>query len=144
MTTVEALQRTLAAEHAAVHVLGVLGGQVSRSRTPGLFETVSESYRVHRGRRDDLVRQLRDLGAVPVAAEPAYALPNPVDTDRRIVAAGRLVEQRSAAVYAEQVARTTGRHRRWAVVTLTDAAVRQLRFQGSPEIFPGADELADR
>lgn len=141
--TAEALQTTLAAEHAAVWVYGVLGGQTSRSDAPGLYDDVSAAYRVHRGRRDLLTRLIADGGAEPAAAEVGYAL-GPVDSPARVTAAALVVEQRCAATYADLVARTTGRHRAWAIKALTDAAVRQLRFRGSPETFPGAEELANR
>ena len=68
MTALPALQRTLAAEHAAVHVYGVLGAQTSSSSTPALFAAVSSAYAEHRSRRDLLTRAVTDLGATPVAA----------------------------------------------------------------------------
>jgi hypothetical protein len=141
---VEALQTALAGEHAAVWVYGVLGGQTSRSATPSLFREVSAGYAAHRGRRDQLVRTLRDLDAEPVAAEVAYALPNPVANPRQVASAALVTEQRCAATYADTVARTTGRRRVFAIESLTEAAVRQLGLRGSPETFPGAGELADR
>jgi hypothetical protein len=141
---VEALQTALAGEHAALWVYGVLGGQASRSATPALFREVSAGYAAHRGRRDQLVRGIRDLSAEPVAAEVAYALPNPVTNPRQVEQAARTTEQRCAATYADVVARTTGRRRELAIEALTEAAVRQLGLRGSPETFPGADELADR
>ena len=49
-----------------------------------------------------------------------------------------------ATTYAWLVANAVGDQRRWAVNALTDAAVRELTFRGSPEIFPGAGEYADR
>ncbi|MBD8869078.1 ferritin-like domain-containing protein [Nocardioides donggukensis] len=144
MSAVEAMQTSLAAEHAAVYVHGVLGGQVSRSSDPALADAVEAAYRVHRGRRDQLIRLLRDAGAEPVASEVAYVLPSRVDTAARISAAAREVERRCATTYADQVGRTAAGQRRWAVTALGDAAARQLRFRGSPETFPGAEELADR
>ena len=141
---VEALQTALAGEHAAVWVYGVLGGQTSRSATPALFREVESGYVAHRGRRDLLVRSLRDLDAEPVAAEVAYALPNPVATPRQVGLAALVTEQRCAATYADTVARTTARRRTFAIESLTESAVRQLGLRGSPETFPGADELADR
>ena len=98
----------------------------------------------HRGRRDLLERTLRDLGADPVASEVAYELPNPVGNPRQVEAAALLTEQRVAATYADVVARTTANRRRLAIEALTETAVRQLGLRGSPEIFPGAGELADR
>jgi hypothetical protein len=142
--TTEALQTTLAAEHAAVWVYGVLGGQVSRSADSRLAADIEESYRIHRGRRDTLVQAITDDGAEPVGAELGYQLPNGAGSSSEIVAAALVTEQRCAATYADLVAHTEDDRRRWAVTALTDAAVRQLRFRGSPETFPGAEELADR
>jgi hypothetical protein len=139
----EALQATLAAEHAAVWVYGVLGGQTSRSEAPGLYDDVLTAYRLHRGRRDLLTGLIARSGAEPVAAEVGYEL-GPVGSPARVMAAALGVEQRCAVTYADLVARTTGRRRAWAIRALTDAAVRQLRFRGSPETFPGAGELANR
>ena len=39
---------------------------------------------------------------------------------------------------------TTAERVRWAIAALNDAAVRELAFRGTPEMFPGADEYADR
>lgn len=141
---VDALQTTLAGEQAAVWVYGVLGGQTSRSADPKLYDAVFAAYRIHRGRRDQLIRTVTDHGAEPVASEVGYQLPNDASTPDRVTAAARITEQRCAATYADLVARTTGAQRGWAIMALTDAAVRQLRFRGSPETFPGAGELADR
>lgn len=141
---VEALQTTLAGEHAAVWVYGVLGGQTSRSKDPKLFAAVSAAYRIHRGRRDQLIRTVVDHGAEPVASEVGYQLPNDASTPALVTAAALVTEQRCAATYADLVARSTDALRGWAITALTDAAVRQLRFRGSPETFPGAGELTDR
>jgi hypothetical protein len=54
------------------------------------------------------------------------------------------LERTCAEHYAWLVGGTTGGRRRWAVQALTNAAVRELTFRGSPEIFPGAGEYADR
>ena len=140
----DAVQRTLAGEHAAVWVYGVLGGQTSRSKDPKLYDAVSAAYRIHRGRRDQLIRSVIDQGAEPVASEVGYQLPNDASTSARVTAAALVTEQRCAATYADLVARTTDALRGWAIRALTDAAVRQLRFRGSPETFPGAGELTDR
>lgn len=140
----DALQTTLAAEHAAAWVYGVLGGQVSRSAEPRLAIDIDAAYRTHRGRRDSLVRTITDEGAEPVPSAVAYDLPSDVPTPNRIAATALGVERRCAATYADLVARTVGARRRWAITALTDAAVRQLRFRGSPETFPGAEDLADR
>ncbi len=80
MSYLDALQTALAAEHAAVYVCGALGAQTSQSAEPALFVAVSEAYAAHRAGRDQLVARVADLGAEPVAAEPAYELPADLGT----------------------------------------------------------------
>ncbi|OLT31505.1 hypothetical protein BJF79_37025 [Actinomadura sp. CNU-125] len=58
----------LAAEHAAVHGYGVLGGRL----TGDLRAAAKEMWEGHRSRRDSLVSVMT---ADPVAAAPAYDLP---------------------------------------------------------------------
>lgn len=144
MTEVDALQTTLAAEHAAVFVLGALGGRTSRSATPDLFDAVSSAYAAHRARRDTLTREIRDLGATPVAAEAAYELPRLLETPEQVTRAALEVERGCATTYAWLVANAAGRVRRQAIAALNEAAVRELVFRGTPEMFPGTDEYADR
>lgn len=137
----QALQETLAAEHAAVWVFALLGGQASENDR--LSSQMSEAHQVHRDRRDDLIVTLTRIGETPVASEIGYRVPETPDA-ARILAVARTTEERCAARYADLVARTEGAQRHWAIEALTDAAVRQLRFRGSPEIFPGAPDLTDR
>jgi hypothetical protein len=139
---IEALQEVLAGEHAAIWVLGVIGGQVSQKAHETLHDDLSSAYRAHRSRRDQLVARITALGATPVAADASYSL-GEVDTTALALAAALQVEQRASAVYADAVARTSGADRGWAVNALVDAAVRQLRFRGSPETFPGTSQLTD-
>ncbi len=144
MSQTEALQAALAAEHAAVYVYGVLGGQTSQSGQPALFAAIGNAYSTHRGRRDLLTRDLADLGTEPVAAAAAYDVPTALHTPAQVAHVARDVEDACAATYAALVASTTGHRRRRAVSALEDAAVRVLAFRGTPEMFPGADEYTDR
>ena len=145
---VEALQEVLAGEHGAIWVLGVIGGQVApktqdaQKTQAALLDDVSSAYRTHRSRRDQLVARITALGATPVAANASYSL-GEVDLPALAMAAALTVEQRACAVYADAVSRTSGTDRGWAVNALIDAAVRQLRFRGSPETFPGTNQLTD-
>jgi len=141
-STLDALQATLAAEHAAVHCFGTLGAQTSQSAQPELAAALREAHELHRTRRDDLVATIRTLGVEPVAAAAAYALPNPADTVPRIQAAARELEVGCAQWYADLVANTAGDQRAWAVAALSDSAVRVLGFGGRPETFPGMPDLA--
>ncbi len=143
MSELDALQTALAAEHAAVYVYGALGGRTSQSATPELFAAVSKAYEAHRARRDGLTAAVLDLGADPVAAEPAYELPV-LDTPRQVERAALMVERACATTYAFVVENSTAERRRSAIGALNEAAVRELVFRGTPEMFPGADEHADR
>lgn len=144
MSPVAALQRALAAEHAATHVYGALGAATSVSATPELFAEVSAAYADHRARRDLLTARLRDRRADPVAAEAAYELPGRLDSPASVTAAALEIERACEETYAWVVEQTSGGDRRLAVTALTNAAVRALAFRGSPEIFPGIGEHADR
>lgn len=141
MTPTEALQGALAAEHAAIYVLGAVGARVSAGAEAPLWQAVRDGYTVHRGRRDQLRAMLRAAGAEPVAAEVAYELPNAAATPAELRAAALLVESRCAAVYADTVGSTSRASRQWALDALEDAAVRMVRLGAAPVPFPGAAEL---
>jgi hypothetical protein len=137
MTPLEAQQATLAGEHAAVYLFGVLGAQASRSRQPALYSRLLDAFRVHRKRRDQLTVVIAAAGAEPVAAEVSYDLPGPTATTPELDDAALQVERRIAKTYGQLVESTAGAERRWALVALDDSAVRQLEFRGTPEMFPG-------
>lgn len=137
MKPIDALQAALAGEHAAVYVYGVLGARTSSSRSPRLFAAVDAAYTRHRRQRDGLRERIARRGEEPVASEVSYELPVPVEDDAGTAKAALLVERRLVAVYGQLVESTSGADRRWALVALDDAAVRQLAFRGTPEMFPG-------
>lgn len=141
MKPLQAMQATLAGEHAALYVYGVLGGRVSASAQPDLAAAVAAGYAVHRGRRDLLRRMVTAAGGQPVAAEEAYALPTPCVTAEDLRTAAARTEERCAAVYAQMVRSTAQANRQWAIDALVDAAVRGLADGGGAEAFPGATEL---
>jgi hypothetical protein len=138
----DALQTTLAAEHAAVYVLGTLGGRAAQDED--LLTAIGGAYAEHRLRRDQLSAAITDRGADPVAAEPAYDVPAGLDRSARIARLARETEESCATTYAWLVATTTDEMRRWAVRALNETAVRVLTLRGTPEMFPGAGEYADR
>lgn len=138
MSAVDALQASLAGEHAALFVVGYLGAQTSQSGTPELYDALRESYDTHRDRRDELVAMVRDAGAEPVAAAPSYDLPEVrLDDPGAIAAAALAVERACGATYGFAVASTTGAQRGWAVEALLDSATRELGLGGRPRDFPG-------
>ena len=49
MTAVDALQTTLAGEHAAVYLYGALGGRTSQAAAPALYAALRDAYAAHRG-----------------------------------------------------------------------------------------------
>lgn len=134
---VEAMQTTLAAEHAAVFVYGVLGGQTSQSGSPALYAALTSAYTTHRARRDDLMARLRAAGAEPVAAEPGYGLPADLGTPVAVTDRARALEESATTTYAYLVASTTGEARAWSIDALVDAAVRSTGFGARPDRLPG-------
>jgi hypothetical protein len=141
VTPLEALQRTLAGEHAAVWVYAALGGRVSVSAHPDLAGKVRAAYNTHRGRRDQLFSMIRAADATPVASKVSYELPTPARTPDQVTQAALEVERGCTAVYADMVESTSRANRQWAIDALVDSAVRQLGFGGSPDVFPGLAEL---
>jgi hypothetical protein len=141
MKPLAALQATLAAEHAAVFVYAVLGGRLSTSDDPTAAARIRAAYEAHRGRRDQLRSVIADLGSTPVPAADGYRV---AAEDRSVVHLLRVAsstEERCAAVYAQQVASTTGDQRRWAIEALTDSSVRLLDLGGAASPYPGLPEL---
>jgi hypothetical protein len=136
--SVQALQETLAAEHAALSVYGFLGAQASQSRQPKLYDALETAYRTHRKRRDQLTVMISARGATPVPAAVAYDLPKLTSSASELTDAALLVEHRIALTYGQMVENTADAERRWALVALDNAAVGQLEFRGTPEMFPGS------
>ena len=142
MTVLDALQATLADEHAALYIYGVLGARTSQATSPALFETLTDGYRRHRARRDQLQLMVarrrrrarrrrgglrRSTGAAPSAA----ARPCGGATSRPASVEGLLA----------LVAQSTGSVREWALTEATWSAVWRLQLGGTAETWPGAPEL---
>jgi hypothetical protein len=138
---VPALQETLAAEHAAVHVYAVLGGRVSALEDPTVTERLRAAYEVHRARRDQLRSVIADLGRTPVAAAAGYEVDVHSRDAAELLRVARTTEERCAAFYAQLVASSVGGQRRWAIAALNDSAVRLLTLGGTADAYPGAEEL---
>lgn len=138
MTYLDALQTTLAGEHAALFVVGYLGAQTSESGSPGLYTALRESYAGHRERRDRVEELVRAAGGEPVTAAASYELPEIEPADPRTVAAAALeVERACGATYGYLVANAVGDPRAWAVEAVLDSALRELELGGKPRSFPG-------
>lgn len=142
MRSAEALQATLAGEHAAVHVYAVIGGRLPATENPVTAERFRAAYDAHRARRDQLRSLIADSGATPEPAAAAYRVDGAAGRDPvQLLRVARQTEQRCAAVYAQLVGSSTGRHRRWGLEALTDSALRQLDLGAAPSAYPGLPEL---
>jgi len=137
MTDVDALQRTLAAEHAAVFVLGALGGRAANLPAPLLRADLSSAYDDHLERRNRLRTVIAASGETPVAAEPAYRLPTPLSTQEQIAAEALRVQRACVVTYGALVAASEGAGRRWAVDAMAQTALTEADFGGRPQALPG-------
>ena len=134
--TATALRACLAAEHVAVWAYGIVGAHLELEARLDARAT----WDSHRARRDRIAQLLRDREAPVPASEPGYALPYAVTdatTARRLAAD---VESGVAAAYADLVLAAGGELRRFAALSLQEAAVRAARWSGSTEAFPGITE----
>jgi hypothetical protein len=133
----EALQRTLAAEHAAVWVFGALGGRASSLPAAQLRAALAAAYDEHLGRRDRLRIVVASTGAQPVASEPAYRLPDLLTTPEQIAVEALRVQRGCVETYAALVAAGDGADRRWAVRAMAQTALTEAAFGGRPQALPG-------
>jgi hypothetical protein len=137
MTPVQALQKALEGEHAAVFLYGVLGSRTSGSRQPTLAAELTQAFADHRDQRDALTVMISATGQDPVASLVEYRVPGPVGTPAQVTAVARTLEERLTRTYGELVAHTSGRDRAWAVAALDRSALRGLSFGSRPSDFPG-------
>lgn len=141
MSLTSALQDSLAAEHAAIHLLAALGGVTSTGAEPGLRAVITAQHRAHRGRREYLTTTLRGLGIDPVPAASAYALPPDMGSPTEVRTSGLECERRCAGAYAALVGQSTDDVRTWAAAALAESAVALTQWGAPAEPFPGAPEL---
>ncbi|MCB0908958.1 MAG: DUF4439 domain-containing protein [Nocardioidaceae bacterium] len=139
---VDTLQGALTAEHAAVYVLGVLGGRTSAAAQRALFAALTQAHAVHRDRRDALTRAIAAAGADPVAAAAGYEVAGPPTSPEGIRATAATVESAVGEQYAALVATAPTGRRTWPAAVVCDAALRAVALGGTPSWFPGAPELA--
>ncbi len=131
------LQVVLAGEHAALYAYSVIGGRLGPGGSTATRAVAA--YDVHRTRRDRLARRLHDLGERPVAAEPGYTLPLPVQDATSAAALAQQVEDRCAVLYASLVATAPAStvERSLGSTSLVDAATRGLDWGAPATAFPG-------
>ena len=141
MTVLDALQASLADEHASLYTYGVLGARTSQASSPTLFETLTSGYRRHRARRDQLQLMVHDAGGEPVAAEVAYDLDGSLLRPPQLERAAADLEAASVEGLLALVAQSTGPVREWALTEATWSAVWRLQLGEAAETWPGAPEL---
>jgi hypothetical protein len=132
-----ALQRALAAEHAAVYGYGIVGARLSGAARV----TATADFQAHRARRDQLIQLIASRHQTPVAAAPAYALPFAVTSSAEAARLAAYLEDRVAGVYADLVAVASGSTRQLASTGVRDAAVNAASWSGTSPPFPGVAEL---
>ncbi|GAA0615678.1 ferritin-like domain-containing protein [Kribbella sandramycini] len=134
MTELEALQAALAGEHAALYGVGVAGGKLNGAK----FRAATDTFDRHRDNRDQLSALIAAADETPVAAEPAYDLPQPVTNGASAGQLVLLIERRLAGVYGDLVeAAEQPAVRKLAIEQLLATATAQLSWGGAPVALPG-------
>jgi hypothetical protein len=133
LSVVSVLQAALAAEHAAVYGYGVAGAYL----TGTAVATATADWNAHQIARDTLETMLRQRGAQPVAAAPAYELPHKVNGPVPARALAVLLENRVTAAYLEVVAVSDPAVREFGARAMATAAGRAASWRGRTVAFPG-------
>lgn len=141
MSELDALQATLADEHAALYTYGVLGARTSQAASPTLFDALTTGYRRHRARRDQLRLYVLDAGAEPVAAEVAYVVDDALQQPAQLERAALDLETASTGTLLALVATSSGAVRGWALTEAVWSSTWLLGYGGTPTTWPGAPEL---
>jgi hypothetical protein len=130
---IAALQAALAAEHAAIYGYGVTGAMLTGSAKSLAYA----DWRAHQLARDTLAAMIAKLGAAPVAASAAYALPFRVtgaSSARRLAAA---LEEGVTRAYLALVAVNDPALRTFGAHAMQAPAGRAAAWRGSTVAFPG-------
>jgi hypothetical protein len=123
---VDALQRALAAEHAAVWTCGLASAFLGAP----LDAALAEASTAHRARRDNTSLIISGAGMAPVPAEPAYLPPQPVSDQASALVLLATSETDAAATWRAVLERTDDVElRRAAREALTSSAVRATRWR---------------
>jgi hypothetical protein len=131
--SVAALQGALAAEHAAVYGYGVAGAMLTGSAQAD----ARADWTAHQVARDTLEATLAKLGAAPVAASPAYALPFAVTGAASAARLAATLEEGVTRAYLGLVAVSDPALRSFAAKAMQASANRALAWSGATVAFPG-------
>lgn len=135
---VDALQRALAAENAAIFGYGVAGAHL----TGASRATAVQYWTGHRQARDTLTGMITARGGTPAAAAAYYRLPFAVNSAGAGVALAARLENGVTAAYLDLVAVTDARLRTFGALAMQSAAGRAAYWRGATEAFPGLPTAA--
>ena len=128
MTVLDALQRAVATEHAAVYGYGLVGARLAAAE----LYAATAAYTAHQTRRDAIAVLIRDLKAQPVAAPPAYRPRQPLTNRPAALRLAVRLEADCAAAYVAILGQSdTAALRRSAIGWLTDAVVRDQTWRSA-------------
>jgi hypothetical protein len=134
VTQLQALQAALAAEHATVYGYGVAGA-VLRGDDRDYALTALDA---HVALRDRMMRLVKDLNGVPVAAQPAYQLPMEVSDQATARALAAHLEAGGAGSLWDLVAASPSRSRlRSLAIGWLSAAAERGAYWGARQALPG-------
>ena len=131
--SVAALQGALAAEHAAVYGYGIVGAMLTGSEQGD----ARSDWTAHQVARDTLEAMLTRLGATPVAASPAYALPFAVTEASSAMRLAATLEEGVTRAYLGLVAVNDRTLRAFGALAMQPSATRAAAWRGSTVAFPG-------
>lgn len=132
---VQTLQQALAAEHAALWILG----QVSAFLPEGYDDGLRDASAEHRDRRDATQRVLTAARATPAMAEAAYITPKPVSSKATARTAVVTAETDAAVAWRGVVERCDEPElRTFATAALSASAVRLTRWRKEAGTDPAA------
>jgi hypothetical protein len=132
-TEIAALQGALAAEHAAIYGYGVVGAMLAGQEQA----SARADWTAHQVARDSLEATLTKLGATPVAASPAYALPFAVTTAKSAERLAVTIENGVTRAYLGLVAVSNPALRAFAAQAMQSSANRAVAWSGTTQAFPG-------
>lgn len=130
---VELWQQALAAEHAAIWGLGLVGA------TAPLAVPAAAALYVHRVRRSRCTDAVVGLGGVPVASAPAYDIAKPA-TPRAARALAADLEEGCSVAYTALAGALQRRSRLQAGAWLRETAVSIWGWSGFVPALPGFDD----
>jgi hypothetical protein len=136
--TVDALQRALASEHAAIWAYGLVSAFLPAASDAAL----AKGSQAHTVRRDAVTATLKNAGATPKSAEPGYATPQPLTNAASAFALLVAAETDVVAAWRSVLEHTSDSGvRKTALDALTDGAVRAMSWRQAGGQTPATPPL---